>query len=92
MMTDIIREVSPRDLYREAVIEGTKQWWAQVGEKEPLPVWEESVLGPVAPEYWIARYAARKATDALLEEAKRIGLTEEQWEALRQVASDVAYD
>jgi hypothetical protein len=80
------------DLYREAVKVGTEQWWAQLGETEPLPVWEESEPGSVTPEFWIARYAARKTADVLLEAAKRIGVTDEQWEALRKVAAEVAYD
>ena len=42
--------------------------------------------------YWTARHAARQASDALLEEAKRLDLTEEQREALRKVAAEVAYD
>lgn len=81
-----------RDLYREAVTVGTQQWWHQIAETDPLPVWEESELGPVVPEYWIARYAARETAEALLTEAKRIGVTSDQLEALRVVATEVAYD
>lgn len=83
------------DLYREAMVEGSKQWWNQCLHDEPMPVWEgvlEETLGPEIPEYWIARYAARKAADAVLEAAKAVGVTPEQWEAMRKVAADVAYD
>jgi len=84
----------PKDLYREACIEGTTQWWNQMGDDVmgPMPVWEQSEQGPENPEYWIARYAARKTAEALLEEAKRLGLSDEQQEALRKVAAEVAYD
>lgn len=78
-----------QDLYREAVSEGGNHYLQYTTRpSEPLPV----RLGPDGPGYWIARYAARKATDALLLEARRIGVTEEQWESLRAKAAEVAYD
>lgn len=42
--------------------------------------------------YWVAWYAARRTADALLAEANAIGVTAEQWEALRKVAAHVAAD
>jgi hypothetical protein len=42
--------------------------------------------------YWVAWYAGRQASGALLHEAKDMGLTEEQLERLREVAAKVAYD
>jgi hypothetical protein len=82
------------DLYRDAVVEGVKEYYRQTGEYMVTvpPVEAMSTLGAKGRGYWIARYAARKATDALLLKAREIGVTEEQWEALRVVAADVAYD
>jgi len=42
--------------------------------------------------YWAAWYAGRRASDALLDRAKTMGLTVEQQEELRAVAAEVAYD
>jgi len=42
--------------------------------------------------HWTAWFAARKASGALLDEAVKLGLTDEQIEALRKVAAQVAYD
>lgn len=43
-------------------------------------------------EYWAAWFAARRASEALLAEAKAMGLTKVQWERLRKVAAHVAAD
>jgi hypothetical protein len=40
----------------------------------------------------IAHYAARQVAIALLDEAREIGVTAEQYEALRAKAAEVAYD
>jgi glutamate dehydrogenase/leucine dehydrogenase len=42
--------------------------------------------------YWTARHAARKTAMALLKAAKDAGVTDEQWEAMRKVADEIAYD
>lgn len=42
--------------------------------------------------YWVAWFAARRTADALLAEANVIGVTPEQWEALRKIAATVAAD
>lgn len=42
--------------------------------------------------YWAFRFAARAVAWELLDEAKRAGVTPEQWEKLRKVASLIAYD
>ena len=72
-----------RDLYQESVKFGLD--FVGVTE-EPIGTKGERA------GYWIARHAARETAGALLEEAKRLGLTAEQQEALRVVAADVAYD
>jgi len=79
-----------KDLYLDAVFKGT----AEYGRQNPAVVRPEiqPIFGPKGVGYWIARHAAREATGALLEEARRVGVTEQQWEALRAVAADVAYD
>ena len=91
----------PQDLYREAVTTGIEHYLqnSKAGHETGAnlfivlkPLGKEPVLGSEGVGYWIARHAARQATDALLEEAKRIGVTKEQWEALRAKAADVAYD
>jgi hypothetical protein len=78
------------NLYVDAVVEGVKDFFRQTNKRE-VPAATRS-LGPEGPGYWIARRAARGTASALLTEAKRIGVTEEQWEALRAVAAEVAYD
>jgi len=66
-----------RDLYEESIKEG-----------QELKGWH-----PHKPaEYWIARHAARQTAIALLAEARRVGVTKEQLEALRAMATRVAYD
>jgi hypothetical protein len=42
--------------------------------------------------YWIAWYAGRRAAGAVLDAAKKAGVTDEQYEAMRKVAAEVAYD
>jgi hypothetical protein len=42
--------------------------------------------------YWASWFAARQTAAALLDKAKAIGVTPEQWEQLRQVAAEVAPD
>ncbi len=80
------------DLYRDAVVEGYRNFLFAVGREtevvDPLRV----VSGPDTPEYWIARYAARQTAIALLNEANRMDLTADQQESLRVVAAEVAYD
>ena len=75
------------DLYRDAVTVGVEHFKLHNGY-EPTPM----VMGPNGLGYWIARHAARKATDALLLKARELGVSEGQWEALRVVAAEVAYD
>jgi hypothetical protein len=53
---------------------------------------KQYLLMGMSVRYWTARYAARETATALLAEARRVGVTDEQWEALRAVAADVAYD
>lgn len=78
------------DTYRDAVSEGVKEWFRQTNKRE-VPGATRS-LGPEGPGYWIARHAARKTAEALLEEAKRLALSGAEQEALRKVAAEVAYD
>ena len=66
-----------RDLYREAVTQGTKHF--QQLELGLSPFDEPLVLGPEGPGYWIARYAARQAAKALLIEARQLGVTDTQY-------------
>jgi hypothetical protein len=49
---------------------------------------------PYAPTqlHWAAWFAARRASDALLNEARDMGLSAEQVERLRRVAAHVAAD
>lgn len=42
--------------------------------------------------YWTAWYSGRRASGAMLDEALRLRVTPEQWESLRRVAAEVAYD
>ena len=77
-----------RDLYQEASELGVlmaKMNGEVQRNGEPMTEAERAL-------YWTARHAARQASDALLEEAKRLDLSEEQREALRKVAAEVAYD
>lgn len=86
------------DLYREAVVKGVETYREQIADSERLRPADAQVVtvcsftGPNGPGYWIARYAARHASDALLMKAATLGLSEDQYEALRQVAIEVAYD
>ena len=64
------------DLYREAEKKGEEQY----------------LRSGLSIGYWTARHAARTIALELLAEARRVGVTDEQWEALRAVAADVAYD
>lgn len=68
------------DLYKQAVAFGKEQTATNLSE------W------PDQPAYWAAWYAGRRASTALLEKAEAIGVTSDQLEALRVVASNVAYD
>ena len=80
--------LAKKDLYAEAAKIGKLQADMN-GEltQDGKPMTEtERVL------FWTARHAARQTACALLAEAQRIGLTDEQREALRVVAADVAYD
>lgn len=74
------------DVYRDAVAFGVQQ----------CPIQGETIGGAHdqidARAYWTAWFAGREASKALLQEARRVGVTDEQWEALRTVAADVAYD
>ena len=78
-----------RDLYREAVSAGTIDYHWQTGTEQPAANGE---TGPQTVGYWIARHAARQTAIALLDAARQAGVTDAQWEALRVVAADVAYD
>lgn len=96
------------DLYVDAVNEGLKIYREHASkgigievklthaQKEPLGDSHQKptlpIHGPQGPGYWIAWWAARRATGALLDKAREIGVTEEQWEELRKVAATVAYD
>lgn len=82
--------LAKRDLYREAVTEGLAEYRRQTNKPETII--PKPVMGPTGPGYWIARHAAREAVDALLIKARALGLPEDQWEALRVVAAEVAYD
>lgn len=78
-----------RDLYTEAAETGKR-----LSESEgPL---SDSKGGFMSHEdrvvFWAARHAARETSMALLLEARRIGVTDAQWEALRVVAAEVSYD
>jgi hypothetical protein len=66
------------DLYKDAVIFGIGYFSFGGGD--------------LSPAYWSAWYAGRKASIALLDEAKDMGLTQEQMERLQTVAAHVAYD
>jgi hypothetical protein len=77
-----------KDLYKEA---------AQMGQFQAV------TLGPLrGPDgmmtveertlYWTARHAARETATALLKSAQLLGLSEDQYEELRKVAAEVAYD
>ena len=77
------------DLYRDAVKHGEDQCPAGEVVGYVTDTTDDRIDGR---GYWTARYAARGAAGALLKEAKRVGVTEAQWEALRAVAADVAYD
>jgi len=86
-----------RDLYSEAVVAGTREWMTQTGlapKNHPIGPMapENQPLGPETKEYWIARYAARETATALLKSAQLLGLSEDQYEELRKVAAEVAYD
>ena len=48
--------------------------------------------GDLANGYWVAWFAARRTAGALLCEARDVGCTPEQLEALRKVAARVATD
>ena len=65
-----------RDLYIEAQVYGS----------------DASQNSDLSPMYWIARHAARQTAIAMLDEAIRLKLSAEQYEALRIVDADVAYD
>jgi hypothetical protein len=81
-----------KDLYREAVVEGVKQWRFQTGQQAVPPGVVSEVQGPDGLGYWIARHAARETATALLKSAQLLGLSEDQYEELRKVAAEVAYD
>lgn len=77
------------DLYKEAVA------WGLEKAKEELAGTHFSPGGPKFQEtaqYWAAWWAGRRASDALLDEARKVGVTDAQWEALRAKAAEVAYD
>ena len=88
-----IKEVTQEDFKMEARL-------AEMRQKQPRDLYAEArVFGEATAGwcgfdavYWAAWYAGRQASGALLDEAKRIGVTAEQWEDLRGVASEVAYD
>lgn len=90
----------PKDLYRDAVMEGIQQWLgnSKAGHETGAnlciilkPLGKEPTPGPEGVGYWIARNAARATALALLEAAGKM-LPNDQWEVLRKVAAEVAYD
>lgn len=78
------------DLYKQAAE------WGLNKAKEEFPEEQRPFLQPEAlierAQYWTAWWAGRRACGMLLAEARRIGVTDKQWEALRKVAAEVAYD
>lgn len=81
-----------RDLYNEAIVQGVKAWRDQAGDTDTILTDTMLTAGPDGPAYWIARHAARQTATVLLEVASNIGVTQEQWEALRVAAAKMAYD
>jgi hypothetical protein len=75
------------NLYQEAAEFGLKKANEELAGQEP----EVGKLLARA-RYWTAWWAGRRASDALLDEAIRVGVTPEQWEALRKKAAEVAFD
>ena len=88
---------SMEDLYKDAIKFGLEKarrrsdGGRQCGSRRDVQRRLHSVSG--AGKAQIGRHGGgRRASDALLDEARKVGVTDAQWEALRAKAAEVAYD